>query len=191
MGDVCNVFSDGTPERSLSPYLLRSGNPGIPMHWFAEPETIGSVWVWLAISVPTMIAVIIFDEFTVRDVTLLQRYPVALAYWALKAFSTPIFLGFFLAFMMRFMNKTSKVHRVLAGLSYRVYLLHFVVVSCVQYAFFRMPSLPPYAVLFGTIAVSLPLTYLFVIGLSVPAKWYANATKGAPTRLGRTIASGA
>ena len=33
-------------------------------NWFAEPETIGSVWVWLAISVPTMIAVIIFDEFT-------------------------------------------------------------------------------------------------------------------------------
>ena len=78
---------------------------------------------------------------------------------------------------MRYCSQSSVVQRHLARISYRVYLVHFAVVSCVQFAFLRMPNLSPCFTLFGTIVVSLALTYLFAAALMLPARWYARLTK--------------
>lgn len=58
-----------------------------------------------------------------------------------------------------------------------MYLLHFSVVSCVQFRFLKMPGLFPYMTLIGTAVTSLIFTFVFVAALETPARWYAEATR--------------
>lgn len=128
------------------------------------------------------IVVIRLDEITIVDEEFLKTYALALMYWIVKAASCLVFLGFFLSFMLRYFNRTSRIHGYLAAASYRVYLVHIAVVSCVQFAFLKMPELPPYVTLLGTIVVSLAVTYCVVAALTVPAQWYARVTSAGVRR---------
>ena len=118
--------------------------------WFAKPDALGRVWAWVVPCAAVAVIVIVVDDITVVDPTWMQKYWFVLLYWVLKSVSCMLFLGAFLTAMMRYCNKTSPIHKYLSRTSYRVYLLHFSVVSCVQFAFLKMPGLSPYMTMAGS-----------------------------------------
>jgi glucans biosynthesis protein C len=146
--------------------------------WFGHVSKVGSIWAWLLPCSVMAVVMIVFDVAIVKsEMQLLQTYWIALLYWASTSIACLLFLGSFLTVMRHYCNTTSPVHKYLARTSYRVYLLHYVVGCCVQFAFFHMPGLSPYVVLIGTAIGSLAFTFLFVAAIEGPARWYAEATK--------------
>ena len=158
--------------------LFLPRNHGLPERLVCRAED-ARLDLGVADSVAVMaVVMILFDMAIVEsEMQLLETYWIALLYWAFTTIACLLFLGSFLAVMRRYCNTTSPVHKYLARTSYRVYLVHYCVVCCVQFAFLQLAGLSPYTVLIGTAIGSVALTFLLVAAVEPLARWYAETTK--------------
>jgi glucans biosynthesis protein C len=146
--------------------------------WLSRPMALGSPLWWLVACVPLTVVKLALDDWSVADVAFLDSYPLSLAYWSVKTICCTCYLFLMLSFAVRYCNQPSRIQWHFASISYRVYLVHLVVVFLVQFAFWNFPGASAGVVLIGTAALTLILTYLAAISLSPLAVWYAAWTGG-------------
>jgi glucans biosynthesis protein C len=146
--------------------------------WFSRPAALGSPLWWLAACVPLTVVKLALDEWSFADITFLDSYPLSLTYWSVKTICCTCYLFLMLSFAVRYCNRPSRIQRHFASISYRVYLVHLVIVFLVQFAFWNLPGASAGEVLIGTVASTLILSYLAAIGLGPLAAWYAAWTTG-------------
>jgi glucans biosynthesis protein C len=145
--------------------------------WFSRPGILGPTWIWI---VPTILltygAGVLFYR-SIGNPELLDNYSYMAGFWALRTLACLGWFGLLFSVWSSYCNRRSKLQDHFASLSYRVYLMHMVIVTLVQVLILRLPGLNPWVVLLGTAFLSLTLTYLLALALTKPAKIYAKWTR--------------
>jgi hypothetical protein len=131
--------------------------------WLHETVRFGPLWLWLAIlAAATVVAIWTYELWVASEV--LQKSSVFLsAVWLDRAVLIVASLAVSLNVTQRHFNKESTVHQHLAANSYRMYLLHIIVLVPLQFAFLQWASLPPVAVFVVVAVASLIGTYLLSV----------------------------
>lgn len=133
--------------------------------WFTTPEIVGAPWPWLALWCLTGTIQIITCTWFYGDEELMTS---AIAYslcWATTIIHCPISLMLLWSLGVRYANDPSPIHQHLAANSYRIYLLHYVIMGLIQYQFYRWSTLSPWMVLIGASLSSLVLSYVAAVAV--------------------------
>ena len=80
--------------------------------------------------------------------------------WLIRSALVISFLGFLLGVTQRYFNRPSKFHRHLASQSYRMYLLHIIVLVPVQFVLLYQTALSSLAVFLVSSVLGITGTYL-------------------------------
>ncbi len=90
-------------------------------------------------------------------------------HWCYRVFFCSAFLGAFITVGLRYANGPSRFNRVLAENSYKMYLLHMIVVILLQWGIWYWDGGSTYIKLIVISLLSIPLTYL--VAISIPNRF--------------------
>jgi glucans biosynthesis protein C len=151
--------------------------------WFMHPKPFIAIWRWAAVAVVATVLMIWFGELWITYAELGQTVPFLSIFWFIHSV---VFVSYFIVLVTiagRYFNHRSIVYQHLAANSYRMYLLHFIVLVPVQLASLQWLVLPKGAVFIAVSAIAVVGTYLlsvfvgcvFQIPAWCQAAWTAKA----------------
>jgi glucan biosynthesis protein C len=121
--------------------------------WFGKTLRLGPLWLWTAVfCVAVALGLWTFELWIASEA--LQRSVFFLSVvWFVRSVMLVASLVIFLTVGQRYFNRHSVIHRHLAANSYRMYLLHIIVLVPIQFAFLYWTGLPAFVV-FVAVSVS-------------------------------------
>lgn len=128
--------------------------------WFRQTLRLGPLWLWATVFFVAVALGLWTFELWIASEALQKSVLFLSVVWFARSIMLVSILVILLTVGQRYFNRHSIVHRHLAGNSYRMYLLHIVVLVPIQFAFLQWTGLPAIAVFVFVSVSSIAGTYL-------------------------------
>jgi fucose 4-O-acetylase-like acetyltransferase len=127
--------------------------------WFRGTSRLGPLWLWAGVFVAATAAGIWTFELWISSEVLRQSLLFRSLCWFIRSMVLVSAFVILLTVAQRFFNRRSAIHQQLAANSYRMYLLHIIVLVPIQLAFLPWTGLPAFVVFVAVSASAIVGTY--------------------------------
>ncbi len=170
-----------TPNVVLYCVYFAMGVVAYRRRWFDGDQPLGSCAMWVSGCVLLCIPYLIGMDWMADHPSVLESPSFATLHWCYRVVLCLAFLGAFIAYAQRYANRPNTWNQHLAANSYKIYLLHMVVVIMLQWLFLLWVDGPTYVKFVTVSLLSIALSYVAAICIPKPSTlarlWSGRGTR--------------